>query len=144
MPGSNCCFLTCIQVLQEAGKMVWYSHLFKNFPVCWNPYLQRFTDALQPSLDQTRLCVYGNSQSIENSESRKGWLASLTRSKAQGVASEALLFGHWLAKHAPTAPRFCSSQPFLQISYIRIQDRKKFYHVWPSSCCSFKCYEGND
>ena len=27
-----CCFLTCIQVSQEAGKVVWYSHLFKNFP----------------------------------------------------------------------------------------------------------------
>ena len=30
--GSNCCFLTCIQVLQEAGKVVWYSHLSKNYP----------------------------------------------------------------------------------------------------------------
>ena len=29
---SNCCFLTCIQVSQEADKVVWYSHLFKNFP----------------------------------------------------------------------------------------------------------------
>ena len=29
---SNCCFLTCIQISQEAGKMIWYSHLFKNFP----------------------------------------------------------------------------------------------------------------
>ena len=29
---SNCCFLTCIQVSQEAGKVVWYSHLFQNFP----------------------------------------------------------------------------------------------------------------
>ena len=28
----NCCFLTCIQVSQEAGKVVWYSHLLKNFP----------------------------------------------------------------------------------------------------------------
>ena len=27
-----CCFLTCTQVSQEAGKVVWYSHLFKNFP----------------------------------------------------------------------------------------------------------------
>ena len=27
-----CCFLTCIQVSQETGKMVWYSHLFKSFP----------------------------------------------------------------------------------------------------------------
>ena len=28
----NCCFLTHIQVSQETGKMVWYSHLFKSFP----------------------------------------------------------------------------------------------------------------
>ena len=32
MSGSNCCFLTCIQVSQETGKVVWYSHFFKNFP----------------------------------------------------------------------------------------------------------------
>ena len=32
MSGSNCCFLTHIQVSQETGKVVWYSHLFKNFP----------------------------------------------------------------------------------------------------------------
>ena len=30
--GSNCCFLTCIQISQEAGQVNWYSHLFKNFP----------------------------------------------------------------------------------------------------------------
>ena len=30
--GSNCCFLTCILISQEAGKMVWYSHLLNNFP----------------------------------------------------------------------------------------------------------------
>ena len=29
---SNCCSLTCIQISQEAGKVVWYSHLLKNFP----------------------------------------------------------------------------------------------------------------
>ena len=29
---SKCCFLTCIQVSQEAGQVDWYSHLFKNFP----------------------------------------------------------------------------------------------------------------
>ena len=31
MSGSNCCFLSCIKVPQEVGKVVWYSHLFKNF-----------------------------------------------------------------------------------------------------------------
>ena len=34
MSGSNCCFLTCIQISQEAGQVVWYSHLLKNFPQC--------------------------------------------------------------------------------------------------------------
>ena len=32
MPSANCCFLTCIQVSQEAGHVVWYSHLFQSFP----------------------------------------------------------------------------------------------------------------
>ena len=32
MSCSNCCLLTCIQISQEAGKVVWYSHLLKNFP----------------------------------------------------------------------------------------------------------------
>ena len=30
--GSNCCFLSCIQISQEAGKVVLYSCLFKNVP----------------------------------------------------------------------------------------------------------------
>ena len=30
MSSSNCCFLTCIS--QEAGQVVWYSQLLKNFP----------------------------------------------------------------------------------------------------------------
>ena len=32
MSSSNCCFLTCIQISQEAGQAVGYSHLFWNFP----------------------------------------------------------------------------------------------------------------
>ena len=32
MSSSNNCFLTCIQVSQEAGQVVWYTHLFQNFP----------------------------------------------------------------------------------------------------------------
>ena len=31
MSGSNCCFLTCIQIPQEADQGVWYPHLFKYF-----------------------------------------------------------------------------------------------------------------
>ena len=31
MSSSNCYFLTCIQIYQEAGQVVWYSHTFNNF-----------------------------------------------------------------------------------------------------------------
>ena len=32
MSSSTCFFLTCIQISQEVGQVIWYSHLFKNFP----------------------------------------------------------------------------------------------------------------
>ena len=32
MSSSNCCVLTCIQISQEAGQVVWYFHLSQNFP----------------------------------------------------------------------------------------------------------------
>ena len=32
MSNSHCCSLTCIQISQQTGKVVWCSHLFKNFP----------------------------------------------------------------------------------------------------------------
>ena len=42
MSSSNCCFLTCIKIFHEAGQVVWYSHLLKNFQVCCDPHSQRF------------------------------------------------------------------------------------------------------
>ena len=32
MSSTNCCFLTCIQISQEADQVVWYSPLFQTFP----------------------------------------------------------------------------------------------------------------
>ena len=32
MSSFNCCFLICIHISQKAGQVVWYSHLFQNFP----------------------------------------------------------------------------------------------------------------
>ena len=32
MSSFNCCFLTCIEISQEAGQVVWYFHLCQNFP----------------------------------------------------------------------------------------------------------------
>ena len=45
MPSSNGCFLTRLQVSQEIDKVVLYTHLFKNFPVCCNPHSQRLYEA---------------------------------------------------------------------------------------------------
>ena len=42
MSSSNCSFLTCIQISQEAGKVIWYIHLLKNFPVCCDPQFKGF------------------------------------------------------------------------------------------------------
>ena len=42
MSSSNCCFLTCIQISQEAGQVVWYSHLSSEFfTVYRDPHSQR-------------------------------------------------------------------------------------------------------
>ena len=41
MSSSNCHFLACIQISQEAGKVERYSHLLKNFPVCCDTHSQR-------------------------------------------------------------------------------------------------------
>ena len=35
MSSPNCCFLICTQISQEAGQVVWYSHLIQNFPQDW-------------------------------------------------------------------------------------------------------------
>ena len=32
MSDSDYCFLICIQIFQEAGNVVWHSHLLKSFP----------------------------------------------------------------------------------------------------------------
>ena len=32
MSSSNCCFLACIQLSKEVGQVIWYFHLFQNFP----------------------------------------------------------------------------------------------------------------
>ena len=51
MSGSNYCFLTHIQVSQEAGDVVWYSHLLKNFPQFVVIYrVMRRVDSLEKTL----------------------------------------------------------------------------------------------
>ena len=32
MPSFNYCFLSCIQISPETDKVIWFSHVFENFP----------------------------------------------------------------------------------------------------------------
>ena len=54
MSSYNCCFLACIHISQAAGQVVWYSHLFKNFPVCCDPHSQR----LHSTVSETEVDVF--------------------------------------------------------------------------------------
>ena len=57
MSGSSYCFLTCIQVFQEAGKVVWYSHLFKNFPQFGVILLWYLEQGLEESNAQIKITI---------------------------------------------------------------------------------------
>ena len=60
--GSNCYFLTCIQMSQQADQVVWYSHLFQNFPqfIVIHTVIQFVPDFLRPHGLQlaTLLCLW--------------------------------------------------------------------------------------
>ena len=47
---SNCCFLTCIQISQEAGQVVWYSHLLEQFSLYPKLLILNLAFSLQPLL----------------------------------------------------------------------------------------------
>ena len=48
IPDHQICFLTCIQISQEAAQVVWYSHLFQNFP----QFIVIYTKTLAKSIKQ--------------------------------------------------------------------------------------------
>ena len=47
-----------IQISQEAGKMVWYSHLFKNFLVCCDPHSQRLVNEAISIVNEAEVDVF--------------------------------------------------------------------------------------
>ena len=62
---SNCCFLTCIQLSQEAGKVVWYSSLFKKFPqVHCDPHNKSFSVVNEVAYTLVPSIVIGSLHSV--------------------------------------------------------------------------------
>ena len=79
-PVSNYCFLTCKQVSQEAGKVVWHFHLFKNFPeffvICTVKGLSVVSEAEVDSFLEFS-CFFYDPQDVGNLVSGSSTLASL-------------------------------------------------------------------
>ena len=67
MSSSNYCFLTHIQISQEEGKVVCYFHLFKNFPVCYDPH-KGFSIDNEAEVDVflEYHCFFNNSMDVGN------------------------------------------------------------------------------
>ena len=55
-----CYFLTCIQVSQEVGQVVWYSHLFQNFPqfIVIHTHTQGLKSTYERTLKTTMVLSY--------------------------------------------------------------------------------------
>ena len=51
MSGANCYFLICIHIFQQAGKVVWYSRLFKIFQFVVIHTVKGFSIVNKPEID---------------------------------------------------------------------------------------------
>ena len=72
MSGSNSCFLICLQISQEAGKVVWYSHLLENFP----QFVVIHTDKGLSIVDETEIHVFLELSSLFDNPADVGNLIS--------------------------------------------------------------------
>ena len=69
MSSSNCCLLTCLQVSQEVGQVVWYSHLFQNFPqLIMIHIVKRFGIVNKAEIDVSLelLCFFNDPEDVDN------------------------------------------------------------------------------
>ena len=67
MSSFNHYFLTCTQVSQETGRVVWYSYLFKNFPVCCEPHKDfRLVDEAEVDVFLEFSCFFDDPVDVAN------------------------------------------------------------------------------
>ena len=104
MSVSNCCFLKCIQISQEASKEVWYSHPLKNFPhfvviytvkgfgIINNAEVDAFLEAETPTLwlpDAKNWLIW------KDPHAEKDW-----RQEEKGMTEDEMVgWQHWLNIH---------------------------------------------
>ena len=68
MSSSTCCFPTCIQISQEAGQVVWYSHLFQNFHSLLWSIVKGFGIVSKAQIDVSLelSCVFDDPEDVDN------------------------------------------------------------------------------
>ena len=65
MSSSNYCFLTCMQISQEAGQVVWYAHLLKNFPqFVVSHTVKAFGIVNKAEIDDFSACFFSDSTDV--------------------------------------------------------------------------------
>ena len=97
MSSSSCCFLVCKQVSQQAGKVVWYSHLFQNFPQFVVIHTVKTEKAMAPHSSTLAWKILwteepGRLQSMGSRRVGHNWATSLSL----------FTFLHWRRKWQPT------------------------------------------
>ena len=100
----NCCFLTCIQVFQETGEVIWYSHLFKNFPRFVGILKGRFIRLW--SLASSKICkvsqqVEGPRESMYSSSPKVSVSLLVQREKKNDFSFKRASLTAQLVKHSP-------------------------------------------
>ena len=137
MSSTNCCFLTCIQVSQEAGQVVWYPHLFQNFPQKgnakeWSNYrtiaLISHAGKLMLKIPQARLQQYVNRELPYLQADFR--IVRESRDQIVNIC--------WIIEKATTVEQFCSTKTSISalltmpkplIVWITI-NCGKFFKIW--------------
>ena len=70
MSSSNYCFLICIQVSQEADKVVWYSHLLRFFQFVVIHTVKGFTVVNEANVFLELSCFFYDPMDVDNLISR--------------------------------------------------------------------------
>ena len=131
MSSSDCCFLTCIQVSQEAGQVVWYSHLLKNFPQFVMIHrVKDFSVVNEAEVDVFLefLCFFYDPMSVGNLVSGSSAFLELTLKK---VASYPMFYQHIL--------RQCKMCPILDFCSLWSQSLRNLTWRYLHMCNREKC-----
>ena len=142
MSSSNCCFLTCIQISQEAGQVVWYSHLLKNFPQFVVVHTDKGFDIVNKAevdiflelllfrwasrcwrFDLWFLCFFQiqlEHLEVHGSLTVEAWLGEYEQSISDAISVYKGCCGHWVISYC-RCPRMCTLRGF----------RMKSNRYWP-------------